>query len=324
MRFARFRFPDGRTGVGVADGDAEVLHVIDGATCIAPFLATGALTETGRRALRRADNVEPAAGIRFLSPIAIPPTVRDFYAFENHVRAGRAWRGLEMDPEWYERPVFYFSNPYAVMGEGEVPVPPGSSEMDFELEVAAVLGGGGHDLTPAQGTSLIAGFCVMNDWSARDIQRTEMRLSLGPVKSKDTATGLGPWLVTPDELDDVREGNGYHLSMTCTVNDRTYSEDWWSNVYWSFGEMVAYASRGSEVRPGDVIGSGTCGGGCLLELRQRPTGEQYPWLTTGDRVELSVDRLGTLRNMIVPGHPVVPLRPSPVLRGPEVPTTPGH
>lgn len=308
MKVARFSQPDGRVGVGVVDG--TTVHVIDGVDDIVPLLAGGELAAAGRRALRRADNVLEAAVLRFLSPIATPPTVRDFYAFESHVRAGRAWRGLDMDPEWYERPVFYFSSPYAVTGEGEVPVPPGSSELDFELEVAAVLGGGGRDLSPTQGAALVAGFCVMNDWSARDLQRREMRLSMGPVKSKDSATGLGPWLVTPDEVDDVREGNGYHLAMSCTVNGRRCSEALWSDVHWSFGEMVAYASRGSEVRPGDVLGSGTCGSGCLLELRQRRAPEEYPWLVPGDRVVASIERLGDLHNVVVPGRSPVPLRPS--------------
>jgi 2-keto-4-pentenoate hydratase/2-oxohepta-3-ene-1,7-dioic acid hydratase in catechol pathway len=307
MRFVRFLRPDGTTGVGVVDGDA--VHVVDGVDDLLPLLVDAALPEVGRRALSRGDNVAPLAGLRCLSPVATPPTVRDFYAFEAHVRAGRASRGLDMDPEWYERPVFYFSSPYAVTGEGEVPVPPGCLELDFELEVAAVLGGGGRDLTPAEGAALVAGFCVMNDWSARDVQRREMRLSLGPVKSKDTATALGPWLVTPDELEDARDGNGYRLAMTCTVNGRRTTESTWADVYWSFGEMVAYASRGSEVRPGDVFGSGTCANGCLLELRQREAGA-YPWLVPGDRVVASVERLGDLRNVVVPGRPAVALRPS--------------
>lgn len=308
MKVARFRQPSGQVGVGVLDDD--VVHVIDGADDLLPLLVGGDLVAAGRRALGRTDNLVASDGLRFLSPLGTPPAVRDFYAFESHARAGRAWRGLDMDPEWFERPAFYFSSPYAVTGEGEVPVPPGCNEFDFELEVAAVLGGGGRDLTPAEGEALIAGYCVMNDWSARDVQRREMRLSLGPVKSKDTATGLGPYLVTPDEIADAREGNGYRLTMSCTVNGRACSEAQWSDVAWSFGEMVAYASRGSEVRPGDVLGSGTCGSGCLLELRQRGAPEQYPWLVPGDQVVASVERLGALRNVVVPGRPLVPLRTS--------------
>ena len=249
-------------------------------------------------------------GLEFLSPLRDPPTVRDFYGFENHAKAGRAWRGLEMDPLWYEQPVFYFSSPYAVKGEGDIPIAPGSTQFDYELEVAAIIGVAGTNVGPIAGEELIVGFCIMNDWSARDIQQHEMRLSMGPVKGKDTATSLGPWLVTKDELDDVREGTGYRLEMTCQVNGRPYSKALWSDVYWSFGEMVAYAARGSEVRPGDILGSGTCGTGCILELSNTSSAGTYPWLKPGDDVVASVERLGSLRNHIVRGAPLIPLRNS--------------
>lgn len=237
-----------------------------------------------------------------------PPTVRDFYAFEDHVKAGRRWRGLEMDPLWYERPVFYFSNPYAVGGAGAVSMTPGSAEFDFEMEVAAVLWSGGRNLAPADAESHIAGYCIMNDWSGRDVQREEMRLSMGPVKGKDTATTLGPVLVTPDELADRRSGRSFDLRMSVAVNGRVYSESNLSEIYWSFPEMLSYASRGTEVRAGDVIGSGTANGGCLLELRGTHGTEGYPWLTPGDTVELAVEGLGTLRNEVVAADPIHPLR----------------
>jgi len=150
----------------------------------------------------------------------------------------------------------------------------------------------------------------MNDWSARDIQQREMKLSMGPVKGKDTATSLGPWLVTKDELEDFREGNGYRLAMTCSVNARPYSEARWSDAYWSFGEIVSYAARGSEVRPGDVLGSGTCGTGCILELAQTHSEAEYPWLVPGDSVVAAIEQLGELRNLVVPGPPLHPLRDS--------------
>jgi fumarylacetoacetate (FAA) hydrolase len=213
-----------------------------------------------------------------------------------------------MDPLWYEQPAFYFSNPYAATGEGDVPLPPGCSQFDFELEVAAIIGVGGASVSAREGEELVIAYCVMNDWSARDVQQHEMKLSMGPVKGKDTATGLGPWLVTKDELDDVREGNGFHLEMSCRVNGRPYSRALWSDVYWSFGEMVSYAARGTEVRPGDVLGSGTCGTGCILELCQTHSPEQYPWLVPGDEVVATVERLGSLRNRVVPGRELVNLR----------------
>jgi len=233
-------------------------------------------------------------------PIPRPPSVRDFSAFEQHVRAARAGRGQEMDPDRYERPVFYFSNPAAMVGPNdEVKVAPGSAALDFELEVAAVVGLGGHDLTPAEAEGHIAGFTVMNDWSARDLQAQEMRHGLGPAKGKDFATSLGPALVTPDELEPYRKNKAYELVMTARVNGREYSRGNLSDVHWSFAEMVAYASRGTELVPGDVIGSGTCGTGCILELSLTHGTEAYPWLRPGDVVELSVAGLGTIANRVI-------------------------
>jgi 2-keto-4-pentenoate hydratase/2-oxohepta-3-ene-1,7-dioic acid hydratase in catechol pathway len=247
--------------------------------------------------------------IEYLTPLATTGAFRDFYAFEQHVRAGRAWRGLEMDPDWYKLPVFYFSNPYALRGEGDIPIAPGSARFDFELEVGAVLGGAGKNLTPEQGAELVVGYCVLNDWSARDIQKREMLLSMGPVKGKDTATSIGPWIVTPDELDDVRTETGFDLRMSCSVNGVPYSDARWSDVYWSFGEMISYASRGASVRPADLFGSGTCGTGCINELSQTHGEDRYPFLKPGDVVEAAVERLGVLRNTIVAGDPLIPLRP---------------
>jgi 2-keto-4-pentenoate hydratase/2-oxohepta-3-ene-1,7-dioic acid hydratase in catechol pathway len=148
----------------------------------------------------------------------------------------------------------------------------------------------------------------MNDWSARDIQRREMKLSMGPVKGKDFATTIGPALVTPDEIADRRSGPAYDLAMTATVNGKEYSRASLAEIFWSFGEMISYASRGTRVEPGDVIGSGTCGTGCILELALVHGGDAYPWLRPGDEVVLSVDRLGSLRNRIVAGAPVRELR----------------
>jgi fumarylacetoacetate (FAA) hydrolase len=140
---------------------------------------------------------------------------------------------------------------------------------------------------------------VMNDWSARDIQRREMKLNLGPAKGKDFATTLGPFLVTPDELEDAARDKAYDLTMTASVNGREYSRASLADIYWSFGEMIAYASRGTTLRPGDVIGSGTCGTGCILELSLVHGIDEYPWLRVGDEVSLSVDRLGTITNRVV-------------------------
>jgi fumarylacetoacetate (FAA) hydrolase len=204
-----------------------------------------------------------------------------------------------MEPDWYELPVFYFSNPYATVGPAAaVGAPPGSKELDYELEVAAVIGRGGRDLTAEQAEAHIAGYCLMNDWSARDLQRREMKLSLGPAKGKDFATTLGPYLVTPDELEPLRAGKAFDLAMTATVNGREYSRASLADIHWSFGELIAYASRGTRVEPGDVIGSGTCGTGCILELSLVHGSDAYPWLQPGDLVELTVDRLGSLATRI--------------------------
>jgi len=273
-----------------------------------PLLALGrdeALRETHRILAAGATIADEEALIG--ASFGTPPTVRDFYAFEDHVKAGRRSRDLDMDPLWYEQPVFYFSNPYAVTGSGEVHSTPHSREFDFEMEIAAVLWGGGKHLAPEDGEELIAGYCILNDWSGRDVQRKEMRMSMGPVKGKDTTTSLGPIFVTPDELADVRKNRSYDLTMRVTVNGTQLSESNFSEMYWSFGEMISYAARGTEVRAGDVLGSGTANGGCLLELRARRGGESIEWLQPGDVVEITVDRLGTQRNTVVAAMPAVPL-----------------
>lgn len=310
MRWVTFRRgAEGSDRVGLVIGE-RVHALADGATLLQLLGDDGErLASAAQTARDDPAEVLSLDSVVLRAPIPLPPTVRDFYAFEQHVRTARQRRGLEMDPDWYELPVFYFSNPYAVSGDGEeIAVPPGSAELDFELEVAAIIGRGGSDLTPQEAEAHIAGFCVMNDWSARDIQRREMKLSMGPVKGKDFATTLGPVLVTPDEIADTRSGRAYDLAMTASVNGREYSRASLADVFWSFGEMISYASRGTRVEAGDVIGSGTCGTGCILELALVHGADAYPWLEPGDEVVLSVDRLGSLSNRIVPGRPLRPLR----------------
>jgi 2-keto-4-pentenoate hydratase/2-oxohepta-3-ene-1,7-dioic acid hydratase in catechol pathway len=296
-----------RTGLLV---DGRIHASAPGTTLISLLGDDGTRLAAEGQALRRdPHDVFELDAVQACAPIPRPPTVRDFYAFEQHVRTARQRRGLEMDPDWYELPVFYFSNPYAVSGPDiDVAIPPGCVEMDYELEVAAVVGRGGADLDPAEAERGIAGYCVMNDWSARDIQRREMKLSMGPVKGKDFATSIGPVFVTPDELEDARRNKSYDLEMTATVNGVEYSRASLADIFWSFGEMLAYASRGTRVETGDVIGSGTCGTGCILELSMVHGIDRYPWLQPGDVVELSVERLGKLRNRVVAGAPLRPLR----------------
>jgi fumarylacetoacetate (FAA) hydrolase len=235
-----------------------------------------------------------------LSPIPEPPSVRDFYAFEQHVRAARAKRGVEMIPEWYEIPIFYFTNNSEIFGhEQDIPYPVGSSELDIELEIACVVGREGKDIPVEEAANYIAGYTIMNDWSARDFQRKDMKLNLGPGKGKDFATSLGPWLVTPDELADRRSGSGaserFDMTMLARVDGQEISRGNFNQIYYSFAQMIAWASRNVRLRPGDVLGSGTVGTGCLLEIGT----EIHPWFQRGEVIELEIEGLGVLRNKIV-------------------------
>jgi fumarylacetoacetate (FAA) hydrolase len=221
--------------------------------------------------------------VRLLAPVPRPPSVRDAYAFEAHVRNARAVSGRgEVPAEWYEIPVFYFSNPVAIYGpEDEIPYPAGTDELDYELEVAAVIG--------AEGA--IGGFTIMNDWSARDLQRQEMKVGLGPAKGKDFATSLGPVVVTPDELGDLR------LEMIARVNGEERSRGNMGDMYHSWEAIVARAAENTQLVPGDVIGSGTVGTGSILEHGDGR------WLQPGDVVELEVEGIGVLRNVIGMSRP---------------------
>lgn len=249
--------------------------------------------------------------VRLLPPLQ-PVSVRDFVTFEEHVEGvRRSVEGTGGVPEqWYAAPTFYFTNPHAIYGHrDDIPVPPGSAVLDFELEVGAVIGREGRDLTPERAGDHIVGYTVFNDWSARDLQGAEMKVGLGPCKGKDTATTLGPYLVTADALEPHRDADGFlRLALTAEVNGERVGEDLLSNMSWTFEEMVAYASRGTWVRPGDVLGSGTCGnGGCLAELWGRRGERNPPPLKPGDTVTLTVEGIGTLTNTVVPGAEPVPL-----------------
>ena len=239
----------------------------------------------------------PLRDVVVLPPIRPARTFRDFYAFEQHVRRARARRGLEMIPQWYERPVFYYANPYTILGPDEqLPVPRHGKWLDFELEVGAVIGRAGRDIPAEAAEGFVAGYTVINDWSLRDVQRREMAVGLGPAKGKDFATSMGPYLVTPDELRDRRCGKGYDLQMTARVDGVEVSRGTWSSITFGFDEMIERASRGVTLQPGDIIGSGTVGTGCILELGPDEVGG---WLRPGNVVELEIERLGVLRNAVV-------------------------
>ncbi|MGN9757958.1 fumarylacetoacetate hydrolase family protein [Streptomyces sp. SD31] len=312
MRFATYEYRD-RTQVAVVDEDGT-LHPLPAVRSLAGLLAAGgglpALLEAG------AATLDVPAGphvseVRLLPPLQ-PPTVRDFVTFEEHVEGvGRSVDGAAGVPQrWYAAPTFYFTNPYAVYGpHHDIPVPPGSAVLDFELEVACVIGREGRDLTPEQARDHIVGYTVFNDWSARDLQSAEMKVGLGPCKGKDTATTIGPYLVTADELEPYRDADGFlRLALTAAVNGEVVGEDLLSNMSWTFEEMVAYASRGTWVRPGDVLGSGTCGnGGCLAELWGVRGRQDPPPLKPGDTVTLTVQGIGSVSNTVVAGPDPVPV-----------------
>ena len=244
-----------------------------------------------------ADEPMDASDLAFGPPILAPPSFRDFYAFERHV--GTMWRRRDMEiPEaWFRLPIFYFSNTSEMRGPGEPVWAPGSSqELDYELEVAAIVDTPVRDLDAARGEEAIGGYMILNDWSARDLQREETTVRLGPAKGKDFASSIGPWLVTPDELADAREAKGYDLAMTASVNGKELSRGTWSSAHFSFGEMVERASADVRLRPGDLLGSGTVGTGCLLEIRDETLGR---YLEPGDTVTLAIERLGELTAPVV-------------------------
>ena len=238
-----------------------------------------------------------ASVLAFGPPILSPPTFRDFYAFEQHV--GTMWkrRDMEIPEAWFRLPIFYFSNVSEIRGPGDpVWAPRGSRELDYELEVAALIDTPVRDLDAARGEEAIGGYMILNDWSARDLQREETTVRLGPAKGKDFASSIGPWLVTPDELADARSDKGYDLAMTATVNGTELSRGTWSSAHFSFGQMVERASADVRLRPGDLLGSGTVGTGCLLEIRDEILGR---YLEPGDVVTLAIERLGDLTAPVV-------------------------
>jgi 2-keto-4-pentenoate hydratase/2-oxohepta-3-ene-1,7-dioic acid hydratase in catechol pathway len=293
----------GKDGIARAAVWAEDrLHPVPGPIALLDLLGDDGtrLREAADRALRE-PGVDPTT-IRLAPPVPRPPSIRDFMAFEEHVVTASAAIGLTVDPLWYRQPVFYFTNPASLRGAHDpVAVFPGSRAFDYELEVAAVIGRGGADLSPDEAIEHIAGYVLFCDWSARDLQGEEMKLNLGPAKGKDSASSCGPWMLTADELPAA-------AAMTASVNGRPYSAGRLDALYWSFAEMIAYASRGTRVVPGDLIGSGTVGTGCILELSRVHGPEAYPWLVPGDRVRLEVDGLGAMDAAIVEGVPVRPLR----------------
>ncbi|MEL7977965.1 fumarylacetoacetate hydrolase family protein [Isoptericola sp. F-RaC21] len=317
MRFARYAADGGtRDALVVGAPGEERLHDLRAGTTVLGLADAGldAAREAAAWAERSSAPV-PVAGGRLLPPLQ-PPSVRDFVAFEEHVEGvARAVSGDDgVTDAWYDAPTFYFTNPHSLVGaHDDVAVPPGSRRFDYELEVAVVVAGAGTNLSVDAARGHVFGYTVFNDWSARDLQGREMQVNLGPAKGKDSAATLGPWVVTADELEEYRDDDGYlALGLQAFVDDRRIGHDLLSNAGWTFEEMIAYASRGTWVRPGDVLGSGTCGnGGCLAELWGRSGVQDPPPLAPGNVVRLEVEGIGAVENRVVAGPeladlPVVP------------------
>lgn len=244
-----------------------------------------------------------ASSVEVLSPIPRPVSMRDGYAFRQHVETARRNRGLPMIDTFDEIPIFYFTNHLSVIGGGDVKVEDlHLQNLDFELECAIVIGKGGKNIPAERADEHIYGFMVMNDWSARALQMQEMQMSLGPAKGKDFATSLGPCLVSKEALKDriipTPKGNHYDLPMTASINGNIVSRGNVKDMHWTFAQILERVSYGVEVHPGEVIGSGTCGTGCLLELNGSKVFDPPLWLQLGDVVECSIDGIGTLTNHI--------------------------
>ncbi|WP_106815359.1 fumarylacetoacetate hydrolase family protein [Microbacterium timonense] len=330
MRIARWAGIGEAAGVREADApsaETEGFVVGDrvvpfaGGETVAGVLAGG--LDAARAAFARIDRASgtPLAEVRLLAPL-VPASVRDFVAFEEHVEGVSA--GVEgksfVAPEWYQAPTFYFTNPHTILGPADVLRPPITERLDFELELAVVLGGEpGVNLDPQAAASRIFGYTIMNDWSARDLQGREMKVRLGPAKGKDFGTSLGPWIVTADELEQYLDADGFlAVRAEVRINGELVGEDLVSNMGWPFPELVAYASRNSRVVAGDVLGSGTVGnGGCLGELWGRNGDLVPPPLRPGDEVRMTIEGIGELVGSVgesVPAPELPPARARPRLR----------
>jgi 2-keto-4-pentenoate hydratase/2-oxohepta-3-ene-1,7-dioic acid hydratase in catechol pathway len=310
VRWVTYRFESDVDRVGLVVDDT--IRALPAGTRLVELLGDDGerLADAAAQAQRSAAGVHPRAGVRLRPPIPNPPSIRDFSTFEQHMRNGLKAIGQEMGQDWYELPVFWFCNPNSLLGDGEtVRVPGQTKKMDYELEVAAVVGKSGIDLDPAEAEQHIVGFTVYNDWSARDVQtREQAACPIGPAKGKDFGSSVGPVLVTRDELEPFRNGTSFDLTMTAIVNGQKFSQGRLCDMYWTFGEMLAYASQNATLVPGDHLVSGTCATGCILELSLTHGSEAYAWLEEGDEVVLEVEHLGRLTGRVTFNRPPTPLR----------------
>lgn len=305
MRWVAFQHNGGGERIGiVVDGR---IHAAETGLNLTEAMSRepDGLTALGLALQQMPNAVFDYEAVRIGPPIRRPPSFRDFMAFEAHVRNSF---GRDPNPAWYEAPGFYFSNPAAMVGtDATVVIAPGCEKWDFELEIGVVVGRAGQDLTPAEAERCIAGYTILCDYSARDLQIRESAIGLGPVKGKDTATGFGPCLVTPDELTEFFRDGRLHLEAQAEINGAVVTRARSGDMHWSFGQMLAYASRGTSLFPGDVIGSGTLGRGCIFELRALNGKDSADWLRPGDRLTLTIEQLGSLSATMAAGKAPVPL-----------------
>jgi fumarylacetoacetate (FAA) hydrolase len=296
MKLVSYLDHGNREHCGIIEGDAitelDAPHLLDA-------IVNGDFTPSGAKLKLKK--------VKLISPIPRPPSMRDGYAFRQHVESARKGRGLPMIPEFDHFPVFYFTNHGGVTGPGDVAVQAKHLErLDYELEIAIVIGKGGRNIPANRADEHIFGYTIMNDWSARALQTEEMKLNLGPAKGKDFATSLGPWLVTRDELQKTGHlkagphGEVYHGLMTAKLNGTEYSRGDASTMNWTFAQIIERASYGVDLHPGDVIGSGTVGTGCFMELNGSKITDNL-WIKEGDNVEMEVEGLGSLVNRVVKG-----------------------
>ncbi len=270
---------------------STMLELLEGGTS-----AMAAAREAREYAAARSTSVRGPEGeavvyardsVHLLAPLPNPTSLRDFIAFEEHIAATSKRRGQPIPPEWYKAPVYYKGNHRTIIGPDEdLAWPLETTKLDYELELACVIGRQGRDISEREAQGYIAGYTVMNDFSARDVQFQEMACRLGPAKGKDFATAIGPCLVTPDEIPDLNA-----LTMVARVNGKAWSKGRFGSIHWSFAQMIAHVSRGETLYPGDLFGSGTVGGGCGLEMDR--------YLSPGDVVELEIESIGTLRTRVV-------------------------
>lgn len=301
MRYLTFIAPgEQRTRLGALIAEDRVVSLARGdlPTDMLAFIEAGPeVWEEAEMLARQTQSVWPLDEVTLKAPLQRPPTLRDAYAFETHVKTANKNRGREVPEEWYEFPVFYYTNPGSITDPNTaVAIPAYTQAMDYELEIAAIIGKPGKDLTPENAMDHVFGFTIFNDWSARDVQRKEMKVGLGPAKGKDFASTLGPWIVTPNEFAKRQTGRPgvYDAAMVARINGEERSRGNWSDMHFSFGEILARASEGVTLHPGEVIGSGTVGTGCLLEI----TKGEGPWLKAGDSVELEIQGIGVLKNTV--------------------------